>query len=202
MKVIGLTGGIASGKSTASEILSKHGIHIIDADLVAREIVEPGQPALDEITAIFGKEVLDENGCLKRSALARIVFNDTNKLEKLNQITHRRIIERVLERIQEAKELNQEKVIVFDAALLIELKLTEMVDEVWLVVVDLEHQIRRLMARENMCREDALKIIEAQMSLEEKKAYSDVLINNSGTIDEMRHQLMLQLKRVMEEQSE
>ncbi len=127
------------------------------------------------------------------------MFNDPVKLDKLNQITHRRIIERVSEIINEFKDSNFHKVIVFDAALLIELDLMSMVDEVWLVVIDLENQIKRLLKRESMSREDALKVIDAQMSLEEKQQVSDILIDNSGTIQDMEQQLLRHLKRVMEE---
>ena len=199
MKVIGLTGGIASGKSTASKILKDKGVEIIDADLVAREIVEPGRPALQEIVQAFGNGIVDDSGNLKRGELAKLVFNDPVKLDKLNQITHRRIIERVSEIINEFKDANLHKVVVFDAALLIELDLMSMVDEVWLVVIDLENQIKRLLKRESMSREDALKVIDAQMSLEEKQQVSDILIDNSGTIQDMEHQLLRHLTRVMEE---
>lgn len=199
MKVIGLTGGIASGKSTASEILKNNGVTIIDADIIAREIVKPNEPALKEIIKEFGDDIVDESGNLKRNLLARIVFNDKEKLEILNKITHKRIVERVSSIIDEARIQNLEKVLVFDAALLIELKLNKKVDEVWLVVVDLNTQIQRLIYREGMTKEDALKIIDKQMSLEEKRKFADVLIDNSGTIENMSKQIINHLKRVMEE---
>lgn len=200
MKVIGLTGGIASGKSTASEILRRFNIKIIDADVIAREVVKPGQPAFNEIVEVFGDDVIDDFGVLKRSNLARIVFNDKDKLEKLNQITHKRIIERIELIIDTYLQSKKEKVVVLDAALLIELELGYLVDEIWLVVIDKKTQIKRLMIRENMSYEDALKIIDSQMQLEEKKTFADVLIDNSETVDYMNQQLFRHINRVMEEQ--
>lgn len=195
--VIGLTGGIASGKSTASKILRDLNIKIIDADVIAREIVEAGKPALVEIVEVFGDSIIDELGELKRSKLAQIVFNDKDKLEILNKITHKRIIEQIELQIRSFKESESKKIIVLDAALLIELNLKYLVDEVWLIVVDKHTQVDRLIAREHMTKEDALKIIDAQMQLEEKKKFADILIDNTGTIDFMKEKLVMHINRVM-----
>lgn len=199
VKVIGLTGGIASGKSTASKVLEDLNIKIIDADVIAREIVKAGKPALKEIKEAFGHSVIDEFGELKRSELAKIVFNNKEKLEILNQITHKPIIEQIELQIKSYKELKSEKVIILDAALLIELKLNYLVDEIWLIVVDKKTQVERLVAREHMTKDDALKIIDAQMQLEEKKKYADVLIDNTGSINFMKEKLVMHINRVMEE---
>lgn len=188
MKTIGLTGGIASGKSTVSAILRNLGAHIIDADQIAREVVAPGTQALAEIVEAFGRDVLGENGALKRSELSRIVFNDADSLEKLNRITHPRIIAAIEEHIR--KEPGQEEVVILDAALLIELNLRFMVNEIWLVCVDPEVQIKRLIQRESMSIMDAEKIIRSQMSLEEKRKAADVCIDNNGTMASLKDQVI------------
>ncbi|WIF94398.1 dephospho-CoA kinase [Caminicella sporogenes] len=189
MKVIGLTGGIASGKSTVSSYLKELGAVVIDADIVAREIVEKGKPALKEIVKCFGKEVLNEDGTLNRKYLGKIVFNNPEKLKILNKITHERIIKNIKEKIKFYEHLGKYKVIFIDAALLIEMNMTDMVDEVWLVAIDREKQIERLMIRDKLTYDEALKRINSQMSLEEKKKYADVIIDNSKSIKDLKRQI-------------
>ncbi len=198
MKKIGLTGGIASGKSTVSDMLRDVGALIIDADLVAREIVAPGSQALTEIGAEFGDQVIDESGVLRRDLLSKIVFNNPEKLNKLNEITHSRIISTIESRIQ-SYEMAGEQLIFLDAALLIELELGYLVDEIWLIVIDKNLQIERLMNRESMSRNDALKIIDSQMPLEEKKAKADVLIDNSDSVEKLKENLKDRWHKLTEE---
>lgn len=184
MKIIGLTGGIASGKSTASAILKALGARIIDADQIAREVVAPGSEALDEIVKAFGTELISDAGTLKRSELAQIVFNDPIALKRLNAITHPRIIAEIEARIKVYSDSDMP--IVVDAALLIELNLGNMVDETWLLCVRPEIQIDRLIKREGMSCEDAVKIIGAQLPLEEKMKAADVCIDNNGSQEALR----------------
>lgn len=189
MKVIGLTGGIASGKSTVTKYLRELGAIIIDADIVAREIVEKGQPALDEIVNYFGKEVLNVDGTLNRKYLGAIVFGDPEKLHVLNKITHSRIIGKIEKEIEYYRDSKNLKAIFIDAALLIEMKMYLMTDEVWLVTVDNETQLKRLMIRDDLTLEEATQRINSQMSLEQKKQYSDVVLDNSKDFNYLKKQV-------------
>ncbi len=188
--IVGLTGGIASGKSTVSQILTKLGAIVIDADKVARQIVERGCPALEEIRSCFGNEVLFADGGLNRKKLAQLVFNDASALKQLNEITHPHIIEEIKKEIYWHSHNSPDSVIIIDAALLIEMELTEMVDEVWLVALPLELQRKRLYEREAISPKDADKRIAAQMSLEEKLAFADYVIDNSGGLEELEGRVM------------
>lgn len=187
MKIIGLTGGIASGKSTVSSLLKELGAHIIDADRIAREIVTPGSEALAEIVSTFGAEVLNPDGTLNRRALAQTVFNDPAALRELNRITHPRIVAAIQARI--TAEAETERILVLDAALLIELNLGSLTDETWLVCVKPETQIERLLQRESMSRADAEKILRAQLPLEEKMKAADICIDNNGTIEALQNRV-------------
>lgn len=184
MKIIGLTGGIASGKSTVSKLLKALGAQIIDADQIAREIVAPGSDALSEIAAFFGSDILNPDGSLKRGELARIVFNDPETLAALNRMTHPRIIAVIKDRIRQASV--RDSVLVLDAALLIELNLESLVDETWLVSVQPEIQMERLVKREAMGRADAEKIIGSQLPLAMKIAAADVCIDNNGSLETLQ----------------
>ncbi len=188
MKIIGLTGGIASGKSTVSSILNQQGAHIIDADQIAREIVAPGTEALAEIAGAFGECVLAPDGTLKRGELSRMVFNDEKSLLQLNRITHPRIVAAIKERIMQ--ETGRVEVVVLDAALLIELSLGFLVDETWLVWVEPDIQINRLIQRESMSRADAEKIIRSQLPLDVKMKAADVCIDNNGTFASLQDQII------------
>jgi len=196
-KVIGLTGGIASGKSTVSKLLKEMGAIIIDADLIARDIVGKGSEALKEIVDRFGEKVLKEDGSLDRKALANIVFNDTEKLRILNEITHPRIIGKIKDLINFFSQRG-EKIVIIDAALLIESNLHKIVDEVWLVYLDKNLQIERLMARDNISFLDALKRIESQMPIEEKLPYADKVIDNSRSLEELKEKVEELYREAME----
>lgn len=191
MEVIGLTGGIASGKSTVSKILKRLGAVIIDADIVSREIMLKGNSAYNKIVEYFGIFILKENGEIDRKKLGNIVFADKEKLLKLNEITHPVIIEEIKEKIKTEKEKKREKAVVLDAALLIEMKMHKMVDEVWLVVVDSKTQIKRVMERDKLSYEDAVNRIKSQMSLEDKMKYADFIINNCKDFNAIEKQVNL-----------
>ncbi|MGB9813742.1 MAG: dephospho-CoA kinase [Thermovenabulum sp.] len=189
MKVIGLTGGIASGKSTVSNILREKGAYIIDADEISKALVEPGKPAYKEIVEFFGKEILNEDGTIKRKKLGKIVFADTEKLSVLNSITHPKIIEEIEKKLKECRE-RDEKVVVIDAALLIELGLYKLADEVWLVVVDEKTQLERLLKRDRFLEpKEAKDRIRAQMPQEEKKKYATRIIDNTGDFSHLKEQV-------------
>lgn len=182
MIIVGLTGGIASGKSTVSELIKQRGIPVIDADKIAREIVEKGSIVLKDIVNEFGYEILNEDGELNRKKLRELVFNDKRKLDKLNQITHPAIKERILENINRLRDIGC-KICIVDAALLIEAKFNEIVDLVILIYVDQKTQIERLIKRDNISKEDALKIINSQMKLEDKIKFADYIVDNTKDIE-------------------
>lgn len=177
-KIIGLTGGIATGKSTVTRYLIEKKYPVVDCDKVAREAVEIGKPAYDDIVDYFGKEILFEDGTINRKSLGSIVFSDKSKLDRLNSLTHPRIRDLVLEKIEEFKSKGYE-VIFVDAPLLFETNLNDICDEVWLVSIPMDLQIERMTSRDNVTVEYAKNVINSQMSLEEKSKKSDKIIDNS-----------------------
>ncbi len=179
--IIGLTGGIASGKSTVSNILKSFGIKIADADVTAKEISER-KDVIQEMTEIFGKEILGEEGKLDRAKLKEMVFSDKNKLSALNKLIHPKVKEE-FKKIKENAAKND--IIIFDIPLLFESGMDKMCDKIILVFVDRETQIKRMFERDGLSEELAVKIIDAQMSLEEKMKKSDIHINNNGTLEEL-----------------
>lgn len=185
--VIGLTGGIASGKSTVANYLADNGFFIVDADIASRKAVEIGSSGLEEIRTVFGDEVIQEDGALNRKALGEIIFNDKALREKLNAIVHPRVRE-----IMEAEKevgLALGKPVIMDIPLLYENKLEHTVDEVWVVYVPVEIQIERLMARNQLSLEEARSRVASQLSVEVKKQKADKVIDNSGTLDALYQQL-------------
>lgn len=183
MHVIGLTGGIAAGKSTVSQHLASLGAIILDADKVAREVVTPGKPALRELVKEFGDEILLSDGTLNRGKLGQLIFNDPQKREVLNKITHPKITAELKQRLAElrGKYESLNKVVVLDAALLVEVGLVPLVEEVWVVVVDRETQIKRLTERDNFTREEAESRLKSQMPLEQRLVYANHIIQNNGS---------------------
>ena len=188
MMVIGLTGGIASGKSTISDMLRELGAAVIDADLVSRDVVSQGSNAYNRIIESFGEDILLEDGEINRKLLGNIVFSDEEKLKLLNEITHPEIIENVNAAI-EALRKQQKKVVVVDAAILIEMGLNKHVDCVWLVLANRETQLKRVMERDNLSNEDAWNRINAQMSNEERLQYADAIIDTTHPVDEVRNRV-------------
>ncbi|MDC3419235.1 dephospho-CoA kinase [Aquibacillus koreensis] len=163
-------------------------IPVIDADLIAREVVEPGETAFENIIKVFGEDLIDVNQQLNRKKLGQIVFSDKEKLEQLNQIVHPAIRERMIERKKELLEQGA-TTIVFDIPLLFEKNLTFLVEKTLVVYVDESIQLKRLMDRDQSSEEEALKRIQSQIPTKEKAKMADEVIDNSGTIDESRRQL-------------
>lgn len=189
MKVIGLTGGIACGKSTVAAMLADLGAAVIDADVIAREITKKGTPVWHRIKETFGDEYLLPDGELDRKKLGELVFANAEALKKLNAITHPVIQQQVLAKIDRLKSMGSYKAIVVDAALLIEAGWHHMVDEVWLVVTDREIQIERLMKRNGLTRQQALNRINSQMDQDIKRRYADRIIDNSRDMEYTRKQV-------------
>lgn len=179
--LIGLTGGIGAGKSLVSRRLKQLGAYIIDADVVAREVVEPGQPAHGEIVQRFGRSVLAENGEIDRKALAKLVFRDETARNDLEAITHPRILKRIEELSQKYHRENPRAVVVIDAPLLIETGIHRQVQQVWVVTAKLKQRIERVVRRDNMSEEQVKRRIEAQLSDAERIKHAHVVIDNSGT---------------------
>lgn len=188
MFIIGLTGGIASGKTSVSSMLKEMGFPIVDADIIARRVVEKGSPVLERIKKEFGDGVLNSDGTLDRKSLGQLVFNSSKKLELLDSITHPAIIEEINRDIKALSDKG-EKLCVLDAPLLIESGLDAMANKVLLVYVDDKTQLSRLMCRDYISEELALKKISSQMGFDEKKKYADYIIDNSGSLDDTRAQL-------------
>jgi dephospho-CoA kinase len=184
MRVIGLTGGIASGKSSVARLLEAQGITVIDADRLARDAVLPGTDTLKEIVARFGPGILGSDGFLDRTALAGKVFADPAARKRLEEITHPAIKSLAEKRLSELRDAGI-PVVVYMAPLLIEAGATDRVDEIWVVYVDRESQLQRLMARDGITREGAEQRLAAQMPMEEKVRYGSVVIDNCGTPEDL-----------------
>ncbi|HHV71759.1 MAG TPA: dephospho-CoA kinase [Clostridia bacterium] len=197
MLVAGITGGIASGKSTVTNIFRELGATIIDADLIAREVVEPGQPAWKKIVEHFGQDILLPDQTINRKKLGELVFNNPEQLALINKLTHPVIINTIKSRIAELKDPNAKGLLLVDVPLLIELNMMEMVDEVWLVYVDRETQLQRLQMRDGLSPEQAEARINAQMSLKDKCAFADRIIDNSKGIEHTRKQVLKIWEEIM-----
>ena len=193
--ILGLTGGIASGKSTVSNIFKKYGIYIVDADKIAKELGNR-KDVIDEIGKKISKTVIDENGIVDRAKLKEIVFSDKSKLEILNKIYHPKIREEF-----KKIKLNSSKndIIIFDVPLLFETGMYTLCDKKILVYVNEDIQIERLIARDGITKELAKKIIDSQMSLNEKKSKSNILIENNGSLEELEKKVEMVYKKILEE---
>jgi dephospho-CoA kinase len=190
MKVIGLTGNIASGKSSVAAILEELGAKVIDADEVARLVVEPGKPAWREIINRFGKNILEPDGAINRKKLGEFIFNDQEKRKSLNEITHPRIIGMIRELVEEYGKQNT-PVVIIEAALIVEKGgLGGLIEGLIVVTSDEESQIKRLMERNEFSREEAESRLGAQMPEQEKVKHADYIIDNSGPIESTREQVI------------
>jgi len=189
MKIVGLTGGIASGKSLVARILERLGAVVIDADQLAREVVMPGTAPYDAIINKFGKDIVNADGTIDRKALGTIVFADSTARKHLEQITHPAIRELAENRLAEERQKGTE-IVFYVAPLLIEAGIASSVDEVWIVYADEKTQLERLMMRDGIGHDDALQKIAAQMPIDEKIKFGKIIINNTGTREETEKQVM------------
>jgi dephospho-CoA kinase len=180
--IFGLTGGIASGKSTVAARFRAHALPVIDADVLAREVVAPGTEGLREIARVFGPSLLSPDGTLDRKALARVVFSDEPSRRRLNAITHSRIMQRMVERAGQL-ERGGEALACFEAALLVENNLADAFRPLVVVSCEPEVQLARIVARDASSREDALARIRVQRPLAEKVAVADYVIDTNGPVD-------------------
>ncbi|MCM3568320.1 dephospho-CoA kinase [Neobacillus mesonae] len=187
--IVGLTGGIASGKSTVSNMLKEMNITVIDADVESRLAVQKGEPAYYKIIEEFGSDILLENEEIDRPKLGSIIFHQEDKRKLLNQIVHPDVRSRMNNKIEQAKQ-NREDVIILDIPLLFESKLTYMADKTILVYVNEEIQLKRLMERNSLSVSDAKARMQSQMPLSEKVSLADAVIDNNGSVDKTKNQLM------------
>jgi len=192
--IIGLTGSIASGKSTISSMFADFHIPVIDADKLAREEVETGEKAYEEIIAVFGQEILQADKTLNRKKLGSIIFADEQKRKTLNNIVHPAIREEMIRRKDVYIEAG-EKCVVLDIPLLFESKLTGFADKTLVVYVDEDVQLERLMARDESTEKEAKQRIQSQIPVKQKADLADAVIDNNGTKQQSREQLEKLLRK-------
>jgi len=185
---VGLTGSIATGKSFVSKVLAELGCHLIDADETAREVVSPGSPALRQVVQEFGSEMLNDDRTLDRAKLGALVFADPAKLKALNAILHPYIIAKQDERLRDWEAVDPNAIAVVDAALMIESGGYKRFDKLIVVHCDEEVQLQRLMARNNLTRDEAARRIGAQMPQAEKMKFADYLIDTTDGFEPARMQ--------------
>lgn len=186
-KVIGLTGGIATGKSTVAELLEIHGFKIVDADTASRQAVEKGSPGLNQVKEKFGDEAIDEDGNMNRAYVGDIVFNQPEKRLELNEIVHP-IVREIMES-EKQQHLDAGHDVILDIPLLFENDLQDTVDEVWLVYTSESIQIDRLMERNDLSMEDAKARVYSQMSIDKKRRMADHVIDNRDSKLELKQNL-------------
>jgi dephospho-CoA kinase len=199
MLIVGLTGGVASGKTTVSEVLREEGATLIDADQIARELVQPQTPAWQELVRVFGNEILDRDGSIHRQKLASLIFSNPRQRSLLNRILHPRIKEEISRRLKGIQQKDPEAIVVIDAPLLIETGGHREMDKVIVVVSTETQQIERLRRRNQLSEEQARAMLSSQMSLEEKTTVADYVICNEGSPEETRQKaknVFKELKRI------
>lgn len=182
--LIGITGGIGSGKSAVTQDLRERGYFVVCADETAREVVRPGEPGAEALLAEYGEGFFLPDGALDRKKLAAYVFGHPERVKRLNSLLHPIIIQRMFEQVQ-----GRDGLVFLDAALLIQAGMHNKVDEVWLVTADLETRIRRVMQRDGLARDEVLRRIRAQMSDEEMRRYANEVIENNGTLEQLHERI-------------
>jgi dephospho-CoA kinase len=194
---VGLTGGIASGKSTVANMFAERGVAVIDTDIIAREVVMPGQPALDEIRQAFGESMIEDDGTLDRNAMRRLVFRNAEARRRLEAILHPRIQQETKRQSDEARGAYQ----IIAIPLLVESSLKSFVDRILVVDCDEQTQIRRLLSRDAESEEQARRILAAQSSREERLAIADDVITNDGALSDTQEQVAALHQRYLDIQA-
>jgi dephospho-CoA kinase len=189
--VLGITGNIASGKSTIAKAFTERGAVVVDADQLARDVVTPGSPVLQQLVARFGPDIVLSDGHLDRERLAQIIFADAAARQDLNAITHPAIARLAVERLQRLRQTEGVPLIIYEAPLLFEAGAEGRVDKVLVVKIDPQVQLQRLLLRDGLDEATARQRLAAQMSQEEKLARADYVIDNSGSVEEAARQVAL-----------
>ena len=191
MILVGLTGGIATGKSTVAGLFKRCGATVIDADALAREVVQPGKPAWREIVRIFGKAALNTNRTLNRQALGAIVFGHPTKLRYLENIIHPRVAREQARLTKQAARIDPHAIVIYDVPLLFEAGIEKRVDKTIVVTADRETQIARLNQRNGLSRAEAIRRIKTQMPLADKRRRADYLLNGTLPLPQLKKQVRL-----------
>lgn len=197
VKIIGLTGGIATGKSTVSKIIRENNIPIIDADKIYKDLSQKGNSIWRAIYNSFGQDYIKGNGEIDKKALSSLIFDDPKQREKLNAITHPIIKDETIKQIKQFENEGKHRLLFLDVPLLFEAGWDRMVDETWVVTIPYKAQLQRLMDRDNCSKDTAQKRIRSQMSLDEKVKRADIVIDNSGSIRDTRKQVLKHLGRLI-----
>lgn len=192
-KILGLTGGIACGKSTISAYLKEFGLPVIDADECSRAVVEKGSIGLEKLTEIFGSKILENDGTLNRKALGQIVFSDSEQISLLNSVMEPLIREEISRRLNQE---NNADLVVLDAPLLIEQHYDKICDFIMTIDVSKKIQLERLIERDNLSEDEAKSRIESQLSSRERNGFADVVIDSSGTVEQTRKQVIKWLETI------
>jgi dephospho-CoA kinase len=187
--LLGVTGGIASGKTTVARILEQLGARLIDFDVLSRWVVEPGKPAWKDIVAYFGEQVLQQDKSLDRKKMAEIVFRDSEKRKKLESFVHPRIYEEFIRLVKEYAAKDSNIIIQVVVPLLLEGNLQHLFHKILLVYTPEEMQVERVMKRDRISREMALNMLRSQFPIEEKRSYADFIVDNSGPLEETQRQV-------------
>jgi dephospho-CoA kinase len=202
MLIVGLTGGIASGKSTIADMFKREGSYIIDIDMISRDVVKPGKPAWQDVVHIFGKEVLNEDQTLNRKKVGDIIFSDPKKRKKLEEIIHPKITAEKLMKINEIEKKDNQAIVIIDIPLLIETDKQNTVDKVVLVYTSPKGQIERLVKRDGLSLEDAHKRLVSQMPIENKKKYAHYIINNEEPLEEIQKKVKEIFRELKKEEAQ
>ena len=189
--IVGLTGGIVGGKSTVASMFRDLGAKIIDADILGHSVILPYKPAWKKIIKLFGEDILGNDLTIDREKLGKIVFADQAFLKKLNEMTHPEIIKLIKKEINMArnKTHNQEKILVIDAALIYEAKIDKIMDKIIVVYIDEDEQIKRLIKRNNLSKDEASQRVKSQIPMKEKIKMADYVIDNNDTLDKTKEQV-------------
>ncbi|MCP4353094.1 MAG: dephospho-CoA kinase [Desulfobacterales bacterium] len=187
--IVGITGSIACGKTTVGDMLEQMGVPVIDFDIIARQVVEPGTPGLEKIVDYFGKQVLQEDGALDRKKLSKIVFRDSEKRKKLESITHPAIFEEFFKQVNDIAEKKSDAIIQVAVPLLIELNMQYLFDKIVVVYIPEDKQAERLTKRDGITGQEAADMLKSQMSVNDKVGYADFIIKNDGTLEETGKQV-------------
>ncbi|MDK8798736.1 dephospho-CoA kinase [Corynebacterium coyleae] len=188
MKKVGLTGGIGSGKSTVARMLADEGFPVVDADQIAREIMEPGSPVLAQVAEVFGEDLIDDTGALNRAELAKRAFSSTEQTEKLNALTHPAIRAESNRRFDEAEKAGA-RAVIYDMPLLVDLGLHRDMDMTVVVDVDVDERVRRLVDKRGLTEADARARIAQQVDDDTRRAAADIVVDNNGPLEALATQV-------------